>query len=171
MANIKAKPKKLYSVGDIIEISGLNRNQIYYWSKTSRIITASQEVPGRQLFDLRAVLSFRLAAELYRFGLSPERVAAIIDLIGMHEISVDGQTEDLRREPWDIFLVNRWKYEKKGFYLIGLNDGFLIGTEAEAEDALRYDEAGDPLHLRNSMIIDLLKMIHDVEEKTGETLE
>ena len=89
----------------------------------------------------------------------------------MHEITVDGQTEDLRREPWDVFLMDRWKYEKKGFYFIGLNDGFLIGTEAEAEDALCYDAAGDPLHLRNVMIIDLLKIIREVEDKTGETLE
>ncbi len=178
MADIEAKHKKLYPVKVIAEITYLNRNQIYYWSKKLGAILPAQEVPGRQLFDLRAVLSFRLSAELLRFGLSPERTAEIIDYIGRKEIEADGQLLDIREEPWDVFLRDRWKYEKNGFFLISKEENcpggsfleFFLADEKGAESVVSRATAADPLKMRSTLLVNLLNIIHEVEEKTGEEL-
>ncbi len=178
MANKEAKREKLYSVKDIITIAGLNRNQIYYWSKTTEVIPAAQEVPGRQLFLIRAVIDFCLIAELQRQGMSPSRIQSVFE-VRRYGKDVDGISFEEYESPWDVFLKNRWKYEKGGFFLVSKESEtpkgsfihYYVGTGDEVEDIVLRENERFILNMSSALVVNLLKIIHAVEEKAGEELE
>lgn len=172
--------KKIYGVKDIVRICGLDRNQVFYWSKTFKVIEPEYITPGRQLFTFRALLDFRLIFELQHLGLRPERIRAIVFLFEL----IDNVPSIQRFPIWDMFLEDRPKYEQKGYYLLiselaGEKTGghwphgveCTYGTESGIEDALLREMANDPFKMKNSITVNLLRIIHEVEEATGECLE
>jgi len=112
MAETNAKKKRIYGVKDIVNISGLNRNAIFYWSKTLEEIQPEYTTPGRQLFTFRSLLDFCLIAELQKMGLSPKHIRAVV----LIEEDVDTEVGSFsQRFPiWDIFLKDQSKYEHEG---------------------------------------------------------
>ena len=172
--------EKLYGVKDVIEITGLDRNRIYYWSKTLSVVKPDYMVPGRHLYKLRALLDFRLIAELLKMGIGPSRIESIV--WPTRDVDVDGIGTAILPDQqfWDIFIEDRWKYENEGFFFIcrekrskyATFDEYFAATSKQVEPIVWHEAGQMPPPLTTSAIlINLLYIIHEVEEKTGEKLE
>jgi DNA-binding transcriptional MerR regulator len=173
--------EKIYGVKEITEITGLDRNRIYYWSRTLKAIRPEYITPGRRFYQLRAMLDFRLIAELQKHGLSPGGIEPI--LWQASEVPDPGQKAgDIVPSIWDNFLKERPKYEREGFFLRSawvpggdqVYVNFGEGEPAIVTEDRPYEFEGHTGFVRKEsslLIIDLLYIIHEVEEKTGERLE
>jgi hypothetical protein len=119
---------------------------------------------------------------MQHLGLSPKIIKRIVFLFER----VDTPTRPLIRRfsIWDIFLKDRSTYEQKGFYLFSSESAYeypeqrgashvkySFGTAAHAERSLLREMANDPLKMKNSFMVNLLRIIQQVEGETGERLE
>jgi len=186
MRQDKAK-YKLYGVGDVSRISGLTRNQIFYWSQTLAKITPEFKTSGRQYFDIHGILDFRLVFELQLLGLSPRTIQ---DIVWSHKKpKIFNWFSERIIEA--LFFDDPKKYEAEGFFFIivlsehmpvrtnktslGPEYIYHVGTEEDAREAVfDYRRKGPecPIdRMKSALVINLLKIIKDVEKKTGEKLE
>lgn len=180
MKEVKAK-YRLYGVGDVSRISGLTRNQIFYWSQVLAEIKPEFKTSGRQYFDIHGVLDFRLIFELQCLGLSPKTIQYLVWSQKKPKIFSWFSERIIKK----LFLKDQKKYEAEGLFLVIIiteyvparSEGeyiWLVGTEEEAKDAvfgLTRKEIFPTNRMKGAMIVNLLKIIKDVEGKTGERLE
>lgn len=177
MANTLANKPKLYGVKDIVEICGLDRNKVFYWTKILNLIEPDYITPGRQLFKFEALLDFRLISELRRMGLSPDAIRSIVWI----EDKVRTETGAwVRRWPiWRIFADKRDMHERLGYFLFSREKQTDSGPDVEYSvctarmlSSLWFHETKQSTRtIGSAIVINLLNIIHEVEGKAGERLE
>jgi hypothetical protein len=165
----------------------LTRNQIFYWSQTLAKIKPEFKTSGRQYFEIHGILDFRLIYELQLMGLSPKTIQKIVWSYKKPKIWSWFSERIIK----PVYFQDQKKYEIGGLFFIivfseclaeksdgkpwGPNYGYYVGTEEDGREAIFDLNRKGPLcptdRMKSALVVNLLKIIKDVEEKMGEKLE
>jgi len=181
---------KWFVAKDVNELLGVKPGLLFYWQRTWNILKPAikaKDGSRKDKYSFSNLLDIALINELNQFGLDSNRIEKILGPYSEIKNSPDKK----RRKIWNYFKKNRtsekdWDSENGEYVIPGFdNAGCLllifkhdgkyiahINTNSKILefiqdfnlDKSRYKDS------RSILIIDLLKIVRDLEEKTGERL-
>jgi len=177
--------RKWYQAKDIRTLLGVTSGQLFHWGQTWGLIQPEIKAKGRAFKDrysFRNLLDIALVKELNALGFEPSKIGEIIAPFEHGKGNVWDYFKDGRNDSKDYDEdLDKWitfpGYDKEGFLLLieRRKDGeYSIGHPGSVKDILGYlghimkeqpDEAP-----RSNIIINLSRIIQDLEERTGEKL-
>jgi DNA-binding transcriptional MerR regulator len=184
-------PQTWYTAKDITELLGISSDKLFHWKQTWRLVKPEIEVKGRAFknkYSFKNLLDIAFIKELNKFGFEPSQISDIMKIF-------DGP--DVPKE-WRGSIWNYFKYRKEDVPVRDEKDedliydypgfekaGFLILIYQQKEKYVTY--CGDIRQVfdylenlelnrkdkdasKGFLIINLLGIIRELEESTGEKL-
>ncbi len=170
--------KALYSASDVKRILGMDRNMLFYFVKTLRLVEPAHQTKKVMLYDFRELLDLALLGTMWRMGIRPTRdpspSKATILSTSRFRAAVSSYWNGIKRdrkhleEPGGML----WVHRVRGAVLLDSRVLTAKQTEKDFERFLLHAFSpmpGDKV-LYGYSAINLLAILYDIEEKTGETL-
>ncbi len=180
---------KWYTAKDIKNILGISSGQLFHWGQTWGLIKPEVKGGGRAYknkYSFMNLLDIALIKELNEMGFEPSKIKDILKPYDHPDFpkeqrdriwnSLKAERED--KEEYFEETGKRKKfpgYDKAGcLILIGKEkEGYamyFIGRNEQVLDILQQTVEKEKDAPKSFIIIDLLKIVREVEEKTGEKL-
>ncbi|NQT80261.1 MAG: MerR family transcriptional regulator [Candidatus Aminicenantes bacterium] len=170
--------RKLYESRHIQKYLGINKDQLYHWIQTRRIIRPAIEGVGRggrSKFSFKDLLYLALTRELIEFGFELRTIKTFFNNLRLYYPAFDPNSKDLNKarkksKSYNIFdYVEKLKEANKDnknmvFYYVVLKDKDLLMPVV-------YHQKGQPKtskDIKCILQINLSIIIKELEEKTGE---
>ena len=179
-----------YTAKNIQDIFGISSDKLFHWKQTWRLVKPEIEVKGRAFknkYSFKNLLDIAFINELNKFGFEPSQISDIIKIFDGPDVP-----KEWRGSIWNYFKYRRkdvpvrdekedssYKYpgfEKSGFLILIYQHKkkyvTFCGDTKEVLDHLeRHElESKDKDASKSFLIINLLKIIKEIEELTGEKL-
>lgn len=171
--------QKYFESRHIQEFLGIDKNQLFHWVQTKRLIEPAKVGKGRggrSQFSFANLLDLALIKELSEFGVELNALKMIIE--GKAIVIVQDKDNPKKgvitkgRSTCEIFKEKREKYEKVNLYLsIYLKDKsyhyhYWSGQEGGSliEESVIPENNWLP---KTTLTINIVNLILDLEEKTG----
>ena len=180
----------LFSAKEVEKHLGIEPKTLHNWMKSWKLVKTDNPGPARGLnskFSLENLATLSLIKILNECHIEPLVIGGLINNILYEELEVrkikarDGKTKFFldpeKFNLWKYYRIDPKQLKKSGFYLLlsmPLNGqkkeiGYTFGDFDEMVELLRRMRNGrkDFKNMAGVVVIDLIAIIYDIEEKTG----
>ena len=181
--------RRWYTAKDIRQLLGISSGQLFHWGQTWGLVIPEIEAPGRAFKDkysFRNLLELALIKELNQFGFEPSQIKRILKHFdtelapkewrgSIWNFVRDGREDDASYEEESKKTTIFPGFDKAGcLILIYQDEGEYLAYPGDNKEVLDYIkrelEAKEGNLGKSFLIIDLLKILNELENKTGERL-